>query len=98
MPSNSFFVCMKFSVIHWKNWLIGVWCVFAAFYILHDGYVYLRYATYTAGQNDTINVLISQAENKECQPFEVYNADKRVTLVNVVCLQSQNTSPGSIKK
>ncbi len=41
---------------------------------------------YQAGRTDTVNQLMTQAENTSCQPFSVFNDDKQVQVINVACL------------
>ena len=45
---------------------------------------------YIAGQTDTVNKLLEQAQNKECKPFNVYVGDKKADLINVTCLQQSS--------
>lgn len=41
----------------------------------------------TAWQNDTISQVIAKASDKSCQPFNLYNQQGKVDLINVACLQ-----------
>ena len=79
--------------------LLIIWLVLATGYILFD--IYSRYQAtimqkvYATGVTDTVNSLIKQTEQSNCQPFSVYNASTTVSLLDVKCLQqpTASTSP-----
>ncbi len=77
--------------IPYKTIILYAWVVFSVIFIawVFYNYItsYLMWNAYTAGQNDTIATLISQAQNKECKPFNVYAWNNKVDLINVACLQ-----------
>lgn len=77
--------------IETKKVLLVLWIVFSIVYIAYDAYATVRYGlmqnAYQAGKADTINALISQANNKECQPFNVYSGENKADLINVSCLK-----------
>jgi len=72
--------------------LLIIWLVIATGYILFD--LYRRYQVslisqaYNAGLTDTINNVIKQAEESKCQPFDAYSGEKKVSLIDVKCLQN----------
>ncbi|EKD44588.1 MAG: hypothetical protein ACD_71C00087G0003 [uncultured bacterium (gcode 4)] len=82
---------MKVPTINWKATLLTLWVIFSFAYITYNMYDNFKtnviQNAYLAGQNDTVKALITQAENKECKPFNVYAGDKKVDLINVTCLQ-----------
>lgn len=41
------------------------------------------------GRRQTVEELITQAQNKECQAFPVFSGDKKVELLNTQCLTPQ---------
>ena len=47
---------------------------------------------YQAGQTDTVNALITEAE--KCQPFMVYSGEKQVQLINLGCQQNTSAETG----
>lgn len=83
-----------------------IWTVVLAIYIFASAIfiVYVLYQnfkinyienSYKSGQNATIEQIITQAEDKSCSPFYVYNTSKKVQLVNTACLtatKDQNTN------
>ena len=77
--------------INWKVTLLSLWVVFSFVYISYNIYDNFRInviqGAYMAGQNDTVNALIKQAEDKECKPFNIYAGEKKVDLINIACLQ-----------
>ncbi|KKR17954.1 MAG: hypothetical protein UT48_C0045G0003 [Parcubacteria group bacterium GW2011_GWE2_39_37] len=74
-----------------KSFLI-FWLVIATGYIIFDLYsryqVSLLRQAYNAGLTDTINNVIRQAEESKCQPFDAYSGEKKVSLIDVKCLQN----------
>lgn len=55
------------------------------------------YNAITQTKTDTVNTLIQEASNKECQPFPVYSGANQVYLINVNCLKqaNDNTNTGT---
>lgn len=93
---------MNFDKINWKTTLLVLWAVFSFVYISYTIYANFRdqvvQGAYIAGKNDTINALIQQAENKECKPFNIFSGEKKVDLVNILCLQqAPQQTPGALK-
>lgn len=68
-----------------------VWWAISFIYIAYSMYMNFQYSvmqsSYMQWKTDTITELLKQAENKECQPFNVYSQDKKIDLINVACLQ-----------
>ncbi len=44
--------------------------------------------SFLEGRALTIEQIIQQAEDENCQPFFVFSDDKRVNLINIDCLQT----------
>lgn len=82
-------LCSKKQVI-FKSLLI-IWLVLATGYILFDLYSRYRLSTmqqaYNVGVTNTVDSLIKQAEQSNCQPFEVFSGEKKVSLLDVKCLE-----------
>ena len=51
--------------------------------------------SFLEGRTFTIQQIIQQAENENCQPFFIFSDEKRVNLVNLDCLQLEEGSPSS---
>lgn len=76
-----------------------LWLVFSAVYIGWDLWNdfknnYLA-AAFLAGKEETVNSLIKQAENEQCQPFNVFSGEKTIGLINVACLKKESASVGN---
>ena len=75
--------------------VLGVYIVGSLGYIGYSQWTNFKaqYAdqAFQSGQADAVAQLINQAENPGCQPFTVYNQQKKVELVNVTCLQAATT-------
>ena len=69
--------------------LISVWIVFSVAYIISDVWGDFKntqiLSAYEQGRVDTINTLITEAEN--CQPFSIFSAEKQIQLININCLE-----------
>ncbi len=69
--------------------LIFVWVVLSSVYIVHDlwneGLKFSFKTGYEKAQFDTINSIIDRAQI--CEAFDAFIDQKRVTLINVECLQ-----------
>jgi len=50
------------------------------------------------GYNAAVNDMISQAEDPECRPFEIFSDKRRAILVNVACLQQVQQSSSIIEQ
>lgn len=85
----------------WKT-LIGVYVIISLVYMGYTVWsnfkLYYIQQSYTAGQQDTINKLLTQAADKSCQPFSVYSADQQVQLINTDCLQAGDATATSDTK
>ena len=72
--------------------ILFLWVVFSVIYIGFNSWNNFRYTLtmngYQQGVTDTVDQLIQQAENKECQSFHVYNKQdkKDIELINKSCL------------
>ena len=94
------------AYFNWKTILLTLWVIFSFAYISYNMFDNFRNQVlqnaYMTGKAETVNALITQAENKECKPFNVYIENKKVDLINVACLQqapkeSEGTQP-SVQK
>jgi hypothetical protein len=67
--------------------VIAIWLVFSLGYIIWDIWSDFKInqitKAYQAGQTDTINQLIKEAEL--CQPFSVFNNEKQIQLLKTDC-------------
>lgn len=86
---------MQLTKQHLIPTVIGLYIVGSLGYIGYNEWTNFKLnysvAAFQNGQADTISQLINQAEDPSCQPFSVYNQQKEVRLVNVVCVQSATT-------
>lgn len=77
--------------------VVIIWFIAATGYFIYDQYVdyrvYAVQASYQSGYTDAVNQLFSEAEKNQCQPFEVRNGDKKISLVNGECLQQGQSQP-----
>ena len=100
---------MTLSTINWKIWILIIWGIFSLAYISYDTFANFKNIVlqnaYMSGQSDTIAKLMEQASNQECKPFNVFLGEKKVDLINIVCLQkpaadnnNTNTTPGNPQK
>lgn len=73
------------------NIWIWLWIVLSIAYIWYDLFskftMNVMQKSYVAWQTDTVNSIITEA-NKWCDGFNVFSWDKKVTLINVECLQT----------
>jgi hypothetical protein len=53
---------------------------------------------YQQGVTDTVNQAITQAENEKCEPFSMYNKDKKIDVINVACLKQNTAQDGGASK
>lgn len=78
---------------------IALYIVLSLVYMLYSfwGTVVVGYGqkAFTQGREATIAQLIQQAEDKNCQPFSVYAAEKEVQLINITCLKAPETEDAS---
>lgn len=81
-PKISSKTALKLAIILWMVFSIGYIC----WDVWNDFKVKSVSQAYQTGRNETVNQLISQAENKECQPFSVFTDQKQIQLINIVCL------------
>lgn len=76
-----------------------VWLVIASGYVVfsmwNDFKFNFQQKVYQTGVSDTVNNLIKQATDEKCQPFEVYNGEKKVQLISISCLQQGDQSKKS---
>lgn len=78
--------------------ILAAWFVFTLMYMLVDLVeIYQRNneeLTFrdgmSAGKQDTLIALIKEAEDQECNPFEVKLYERQVNLVNAECLSTVN--------
>ena len=77
--------------------IAGLYLVASLVYIVANEYndFKLRYIqqSFEEGRKATINDLIQHVESQDCQPVDVYNEKTKLQLVDVSCLQQQNTKP-----
>lgn len=82
--------------------IVLVWIVFSIVYIANDVWTDFQkeqinsalQSGYQQGVSDTVDQAMTQAENKECKAFSIYNKDKSVEVINTKCLQSaKETEP-----
>ena len=71
------------------------WIIFSVLYIGYIQYNYLvgfiGKKSYEKGLSDAVSSVISQAQ--KCEAFPVYVGDKKVSLINTVCIkQSQSNT------
>lgn len=80
---------MNFAKINIKKLLLFLLIALLAGYVLRD--VYLRTVSnfQLQGYAIAVNELVEQAENRECLPFNIFFGEKKITLINVDCLQIQ---------
>jgi hypothetical protein len=82
---------LNFSAKKVAKFLIILWILFSLGYIVwdlgSDFKVRVVNRAYQAGRQDTINQLINQAQ--ACQPIQVFNQERQVTLINQECLPPQ---------
>jgi hypothetical protein len=77
---------MKINV---KKTLIVVVIVFLAGYVIYDVSLKVISGFRLQGYQIAVQELVKQAENEECYPFEIFTGEKRINLINIDCLQSQ---------
>lgn len=78
--------------------LIYSWLIVSFLYIGYDVYNRVLSSVYLQRQNDTIKAVIKQASNTQCQPFNIYEWNNKVDLINVSCLQKSSNVNSEIKK
>lgn len=79
---------------------VSVWILFSIAYIAMDIWGDFQkeqvnaalQSGYQQGVTDTVTQAITQAENAKCEPFSIYNKDKKIDVINVTCLK-QNPAP-----
>ncbi len=73
--------------------VVGLYLLGSLIYIGADLWnkfqVNVMQASYQQGKSDTVQLLITQAENKECKAFPVYAGEKQIELINTACLQQK---------
>lgn len=71
-----------------------LWITFSIIYILWDLYqntvIGMYNKGYIAAQNATIQTMIQEVKNDQCEPISISSEKDKVTVINVECL---NTSP-----
>lgn len=82
---------------------MAVWLVAATLYMAYD--LWSSYQSrlakrhYQAGLAEAVSQVIAQAEQSQCQPFEVYSGEKKVFLLDIQCLSKEPTGASDeIKK
>jgi len=75
--------------INIKKVLIGLIIVFLAGYVIYDVSLKLVSGFRLQGYQIAVQEIVAQAENEECYPFEIFLGEKKVSLINVNCLQAQ---------
>lgn len=75
---------LKLAIILWLVFSIGYMC----WDIWSDFKIKSINQAYQTGRTDTVSQLITQAENKECQPFSVFSDQKQIQLINTACLNA----------
>lgn len=78
----------------------AIWILFSIAYIANDVWMDFQNerinaalrSGYDQGVADTVSQAMTQAENEKCDPFSIYNKEKKVDVINVACLK-QNTAP-----
>jgi hypothetical protein len=80
--------------------LLGLYILFSIAYIGLDFYNDFKQnyidASYNQGRRATVEQVITQAEQSQCQPFSVFLDEKKVQLYNAACLQK--TTPTQTKE
>jgi len=83
--------------------IVGLWLVASTAYIALDQWNHFQVEkvdmAYKLGRTETINQAIGQALSQNCEPFAIWNDQKRVQLINVACLQqADNGQPNADKQ
>lgn len=74
-----------------------LWVLFSLGYIMRDQWLRFRtvqlQSAYKQGFADSVQKLIT--ESGKCEPISVYNADEKVSLINIECLKptDETTEP-----
>ena len=86
---------LNLTFLNKKNllrFLLVLWIVFSVGYIgwniWNNVKNILMNQAYGQGVSDTVNQLIQQTENNDCQPIHIFNKDKNkdVQLINTTCV------------
>lgn len=87
---------MQITKKHIGQYLLLIYMIASLVYIGWTGWenFKIRYIqqSFEQGRQATIEQLITQAENEECQPFSVYTEQKEIQLINTACLQQAETT------
>jgi len=75
--------------------VVLIWIIFSIAYIANDVWTDFQkekinaalQSGYQQGVADTVDQAMTQAENKECKAFSIYNKDKSVEVISTKCLQ-----------
>lgn len=88
---------MKNKILKYTLWCLGIgWLLFSVYYVSRD--FVNKYQTnvvdtsYKKGIADSVKSLITEA--KKCQPITAYNADDKVQLIWIDCLQELKLKDG----
>lgn len=81
---------MKFNKDLTKKILIWVFAILVCGYVAWD--VSLKVVDYfrAQGYEYAITAVVRQAENEDCAYFPVFVGDKKINLINVECLQTND--------
>lgn len=88
MASTVFWVIFSIAYIAWDLWTD-----------FQKDQLSVAYSQgYQQAVNDTVNQAMTQAENEKCEPFTIYNKEKKVDVINTKCLAQQSTGIDTQKK
>lgn len=84
----------------------AIWILFSLAYIAFDIWDDFKkeqlsiafQSGYQQGVSDAVSQALSQAENEKCEPFSIYNKEKRADVINTACLKQANSPENGDKK
>jgi hypothetical protein len=82
---------IDFKKINIKKGLIVLLFVGLASYVFYDVSLKLRSNFRLQGYSVAVAELVEQAKNEECYPFNIFFGEEEINLINVDCLQQQDT-------
>lgn len=82
---------MKLKNLNFKKITLVLVIVLLSSYVLWDISGRLANTFRMQGYQAAVNEMIEQADNEECEPFNIFSDDKEVDLVNVECLEQESS-------
>nr|VFJ72234.1 MAG: hypothetical protein BECKFW1821C_GA0114237_103250 [Candidatus Kentron sp. FW] len=74
----------------WFKFILGLWVIFSVIYIGYDfgyrGWQRIKEQAFLAANEQIVQRLMTEANNKSCMPFPVAYQQQRVFLINTACL------------